>query len=78
MKQPSGRKIVLNILGYDFKSVPEWWPRTAHALYVFKHSLPTVYEYDPTDDGPEVRAIPFFSNHPDGARYVPIRGCGWF
>jgi hypothetical protein len=39
------------------KQVPEWWPNTAHALYVFGHTLPAVYEYDPTADGPECEII---------------------
>jgi hypothetical protein len=36
----------------------DFWPRLpAHLLYWETHNNPHVYEYDPTDDGPEVEII---------------------
>lgn len=36
----------------------EHWPDlTAHRDYWERHNNPHIYEYDPTDDGPEVEAI---------------------
>ena len=36
----------------------DFWPEpTAHRHYWERHNCPHVYEYDPTDDGPEVEVI---------------------
>jgi len=44
----------------------EFWPEpTAHRHYWERHNCPHVYEYDPTDDGPEVEAITrILASHP--------------
>ena len=54
-------------------------PSTAHEEYIFWSARVTnpVYVYDSADDGPEVEVIRYFSNHPEGTRYVPIRSLGW-
>ncbi len=36
----------------------EFWPApSAHREYWERHNCPHVYEYDPTDDGPEVEIV---------------------
>lgn len=36
---------------------PYWPPQTAHQIFWERSNNPFVYEYDPTDDGPEVEVI---------------------
>lgn len=45
----------------------DYWPApTAHRDFWERHNNPYVYEYDPTDDGPEVEAIIAVRiNHPE-------------
>ena len=45
----------------------EFWPTpSAHRAYWEQHNCAHVYEYDPTDDGPEVGAIrQIFYRHDD-------------
>ena len=45
----------------------EFWPvPTAHRAYWERHNCALVYEYDPTDDGPECEAITcILANHPE-------------
>lgn len=45
----------------------EFWPTpSAHRAYWKQHNCAQVYEYDPTDDGPEVGAIrQIFYRHDD-------------
>lgn len=36
---------------------PYWPPQTAHQIFWERNNCPFVYEYDPTEDGPEVEVI---------------------
>jgi len=44
---------------------PFWPPLTAHRIYWERNNCHLVYEYDPTDDGPEVEIITrILASHP--------------
>ena len=62
---------VLKDVKEDSKSWPRWlrsefWPvPSVHQEYTQRHVLHDVYEYDPTDDGPEIEIITrILASHP--------------